>query len=734
MMAQILFMRELIVMFYGNELSLGAMLAVWLLGTAAGSRGAQYLVRFPVGTKNITTLILNMAWLLPVQLIFLRFSKHLTGTVPGEIIGFVPMLLTAMVVLFPFCFFSGILYSVFCRYFHQHFYDGNRAIRNVYLLEAAGAAIGGLTASLLIIPVFSPARIVLMLSLIHILFAFRFSGLFSNRIYRLPALIILLAVFSLANLYGANTLQRLLDKLSWRGYHLLHSTSTPYGSIGITGIENQISFHQNGLLMFTIPDQMSAENSVHYALLQHPDPRKVLLIGGGAAGGIQEVIKHPSIAHVDYVEIDPELINLAKKYSSAESASGLQNSKVHIHHTDARQFLRRSGIGYDAILVQLPAPYNSQLNRFYTLEFFREAKSRLIDKGIFAFQAPSSENAMSPEMIEFLSHLYSTLASVFDDILLLPGHRMKFMACSKSGILTGSPDELARRLRTRQIETNYVRDYYFSFELSKERQMDIKEQIYTMPQARWNRDFKPAGYYYDTMLWATTYSKMFKSIFAALSQLKLGHLILAAALILTTALPAILKKRSTTAVRASLFVIGYTEISLEIILILAFQVIYGYAYQMIALLIAGYMSGVAAGSYLSELKIENADRIFKRFRILQLSMIVYPLSLILILSLLHSNQPGSIISWPLFIILTAGAGIIGGMQFPLANRILSKTVSIQKVAGQAYSLDLVGSSLGALTTSAFLIPILGIYQTLLLIACLNSGAWILLNLTGSGQS
>jgi len=81
----------------------------------------------------------------------------------------------------------------------------------------------------------------------------------------------------------------------------------------------------------------------------------------------------------------------------------------------------------------------------------------------------------------------------------------------------------------------------------------------------------------------------------------------------------------------------------------------------------------------------------------------------------------------LFPLLTAGAGFIGGYQFPLANRLYLRTGrSIERVAGFLYGVDLIGSSAGALVTSAFLIPILGIFPTLILLSTLNLCSMILL--------
>ena len=80
--------------------------------------------------------------------------------------------------------------------------------------------------------------------------------------------------------------------------------------MALTELEDSYSVYQNGLLMFTMPDLYTSEESVHLALLEHPNPRRVLLIGGGIGGSLFQVLQHPHIEHVDYVELDPAIFQL----------------------------------------------------------------------------------------------------------------------------------------------------------------------------------------------------------------------------------------------------------------------------------------------------------------------------------------------------------------------------------------------------------------------------------------
>src|SRR5271157_54236 len=110
--AQVVLMRELLVVFYGNELALGVMLANWLFWTALGS---SLLGRWAVRTRHPRKLVAGLqallAFALPLTLLAVRSSKGFCQSVPGEILGPLPMFLVSCVTLSLFCVISGGLFA-----------------------------------------------------------------------------------------------------------------------------------------------------------------------------------------------------------------------------------------------------------------------------------------------------------------------------------------------------------------------------------------------------------------------------------------------------------------------------------------------------------------------------------------------------------------------------------------------------------------------------------------------
>ena len=171
--AQIVLMRELMVVFYGNEISLGVMLAAWLLWTALGS---NFLGKLTVHThaadRLIAALQLLVALVFPATILLIRLSRQAFHAIPGELLGPIPMLTTCVLALSCFCLVSGCLFTAGSQFYARGVMDSNfTATSSVYLLEACGSAAGGILASLVLIRYLTSIQAGLLVSLLNLLAA-----------------------------------------------------------------------------------------------------------------------------------------------------------------------------------------------------------------------------------------------------------------------------------------------------------------------------------------------------------------------------------------------------------------------------------------------------------------------------------------------------------------------------------------------------------------------------------
>ncbi len=471
--SQVLLMRELVVVFYGNEISIGIILAGWLFWGAIGSailgRSSDRL-RAKFTTFAFGQLLIFVV--LPALVYLIRMTRNIMGIFPGEIVGLTPMFLGSFLTVAPLCIIQGFLFVLGCRIYTHSQDVSARGIGHVYILEALGAMVGGFGVTYLGIKYLSPFQIVWsigifnLVSAANLLIMNRKESKLSLPLFCASLLLLSVGTFGLLSPSLPLRWQRPnpakfiadLDKSSakrqWRQFELVEYQNSIYGNITVTRRkELQYSFFENGLLMFTVPDILSAEESVHFAMLQYPSAKNVLLIGGGAGGSLIELLKYPVIREVQYVELDPLVIELAKKHLKAEYRSILAHPRLNLHHIDGRLFVKTTKDTYDVVIVNLPEPFTAQLNRFYTVEFFSEVKRVLNPRGVFSLGVTSSENYIGPELGEFLACIYESMKKVFCDVKVIPGDYNFFLASNEMGVLTQDYSRLGKVMKAENKTT-----------------------------------------------------------------------------------------------------------------------------------------------------------------------------------------------------------------------------------------------------------------------------------------
>lgn len=725
---QIVLMRELIVVFNGNEISLGIMLACWLLWTALGSSVAG---RFAVGTKQARKAVAALESLLAATLLptiwLVRASRVLFQTVPGELLGPVPMLITSLVCLSAFCLLSGCLFVVATRTYRESAGASSCvASSSAYLLECAGSALGGILVSFIFLRYLESFQIAAIVVLLNLCMAAVL--LFRNR--TAPFVTMALVGVSLAApllLYVAPWLRKSSQACAWRGFHLLDSRDSLYGNLTVVQTGNLRSVYDNGVILATAPDVASAEEAVHYALLEHPAPRKILLIGGGMNGGIAQILQHPTVESVDYVELDPMLIDVARRFFPAET-SPFSDPRVHLHSTDGRHYLRTARDLFDVIILELPGPQTAQLNRFYTVEFFQSARIHLARGGLLAIRLPSSEDYISPELAEFLRCIQHTLRREFPQVVEIPGASIHFFAAQQPGILTDDPQALISRLRARKIQTQYVREYFIPFRMMPDRMAQMDRLLQPLPATPVNRDFAPIAYYFDVVLWSAQFGLKYVHWFQSAAHISFPRMIQGALTILILAALVLAcvpghERRARASVAACVVAMGFTLMALQIVLLLAFQSVFGYLYHQLAILIAMFMAGIAFGSWLALRRNDGRGHPpFRALAVIQLLLALSAPALIVLVSQLARVSSGTamlFVAQLAFPALAVACGLLGGYQFPLATEIYLQGRSAQTGLGVLYAVDLLGGCLGALLLSTYLIPVFGFWKTAWLSAAVN---------------
>jgi len=380
------------------------------------------------------------------------------------------------------------------------------------------------------------------------------------------------------------------------------------------------------------------------------------------------------------------------------------------------------------VIVNLPEPRTAQLNRFYTLEFFREAAAKMTPGGVLSFRLAASENYISADLAEFLRTIEKTLRMVFPDVVAMPGEMVHFFASNRAGVLRRDAGTLLARLRERRLVTSYVREYYLPFRMTPDRMAALEEQIRPEAATRVNRDFEPAAYYFDAVLWSSRFSQTYARLLRALGGVSFARLAACVGLLSLAAVAAGWRlprpeARARIAAAGCTAATGFTMIGLEVLTLLAFQAVHGSLYQQLALLIGAFMGWMGMGSWLATFggageplphgrgSERGRDHNGRALAYTQICGVLAPVGLCALTPVLA--RTGQVT----FFGLAALCGMLGGFQFPTASRVFS--LSKQAGLGMLYALDLGGSCLAAVLVSAYLVPVFGIGKTAILAAEVN---------------
>ena len=163
---------------------------------------------------------------------------------------------------------------------------------------------------------------------------------------------------------------------------------------------------------------------------------------------------------------------------------------------------------------------------------------------------------------------------------------------------------------------------------------------------------------------------------------------------------------------------------LQVVFLLSFQIIEGFVYRQLALIIAFFMTGLAAGAgWVSQQN--SLQTVTRRFFVrVQTLVCLLPLGLMLFLPLIHSEihhflSPAAM-GW-LFSGLSLITGILGGVHFGLAVTVTAGTgIALEKIGGGFYALDLAGAATGVLMATLFVLPVYGISNTLIFLSVLST--------------
>ena len=173
---------------------------------------------------------------------------------------------------------------------------------------------------------------------------------------------------------------------------VIYSKQTKYQKLVITQSNEDYWLFINGnQQLSTVDEIMYHEPLVHPLLQLYPNPRDILILGGGDGCAAREILKYDAVQHITLVDLDPEMTRIALEHPvlSEINQHAMEHEKVSIINQDGYTFLENGDSYYDIIIIDLPDPKSIELGRLYSYEFYILCHRALKPNGLIVTQAGS---------------------------------------------------------------------------------------------------------------------------------------------------------------------------------------------------------------------------------------------------------------------------------------------------------------------------------------------------------
>ncbi|MCP4590221.1 MAG: hypothetical protein GY842_05735 [bacterium] len=752
---QALLLREAVVLMFGSEFAWGVVLFAWLLGVSIGALAGGWTARGGRTEIRLVAVLLSLSAAMCVELWVFRGARAWLGVTSGELVPLAKSAVAALSFVTPVGALVGMGFPLACRIRDEtalgrsaeveHTQKPGRplgALGDVYALESAGGLVGGALFSFWAVEHLAPIETALLCAGLT---AASCGGLLAATSSRRTGPVILFGLAlaeMLAALLGGASLDRILVERRWRDlapeYERCAELESRHQNLAVGRRGGQYTLYGDGQVAADFPDPYTFVPLAHFWMCQHPAPRCVLLLGGGAEGLLAEILRHP-VERVDYVEPDPRQIEIIAPYLTDADRAALADERVSVHHVDGRYFVKTRRAQYDLVIARLPEPMSALRARFYTVEFYRELRRAMAPRAVVCLTVAAAPSELPPESGEYLASVRAGLAGYFPQVAVCWGDPAHVIAATDTGLASTDPATLAQRYTDRGVESPLFYPEWFEGAtdwLDPDKLRYRAEELDAVRTVDVSTDLRPVAYVQRLVLWDHMTGGSGAGVIERLRSISLSKLCLGLALL--GAITVILtrsRRRSADGWRAgatmlSIGTTGFATMALSVVWLFAFQNLYGYVYSRIGWIIAVFMGGLVVGCRLAAWRAQRMapqgrtpTSLWGALAAVDGALALLALSIPVVVPALGKLQSTPLtfvlVEWAV-LSMVALTGVLGGAAFALAGSLqLTLTGDAARAAGGINAADHAGACLGALLTGIVLVPVFGTVTAALLLAGLK---------------
>ncbi len=210
-------------------------------------------------------------------------------------------------------------------------------------------------------------------------------------------------------------------------YHIVVADTEPLGRMLLfkEGKDYTIQSAQ----YYDFYDEMLA----HVPMASHPNPRRVLIIGGGDGIVLREILKYETIEEVVLVEIEPAVVEISKKYLQLDWGA-LSDPRVSIIYGDAARYVMNIDREFDVIIGDYSDPYQDlPAGSLVQERFYQNANKLLSSNGILAVQSgsPIFQKDIMLRIYKNASKFFELVKIYWAPVIYYPGGIWSFVVATK---------------------------------------------------------------------------------------------------------------------------------------------------------------------------------------------------------------------------------------------------------------------------------------------------------------
>jgi len=197
----------------------------------------------------------------------------------------------------------------------------------------------------------------------------------------------------------------------------------------------------DGVIQLTERDEMAyQEMIVNLPMMSHPDPKRVLIIGGGDGGVLREVARHPGVQEIVMCEIDEMVVNVSKQFFAESTASAYNDPRLTLRFEDAAEFIKGYKDTFDVVVVDSSDPVGPA-DSLFTPHFYSDLRDSLTERGVICCQGECMwlHLDLITRVVAATTKVFSTVEYAYTSIPSYPSGQIGLLVCSRGRVEVTRP-------------------------------------------------------------------------------------------------------------------------------------------------------------------------------------------------------------------------------------------------------------------------------------------------------